>query len=87
MSENKPKNKPVKTIRLGAIEASIWENPGTDGRPNHSVTFKRSYKDGEDWKDSDSYWADHLPLLAKAADMAHTAILTELRRSGDAIDG
>ena len=81
MSENKPKNKPIKTIRVGAVEASIWENTGSDGRVNHSVTFKRSYKDGETWKDSDSYWSDHLPLLAKAADMAHTAILTELRTS------
>ena len=79
MSNDKAKTKPVKTIRLGAVEASIWENPGTEGRPNFSVTFKRSYKDGETWRDSDAYWQDHLPLLAKAADQAHTAILTELR--------
>jgi len=75
------KNKPVKTIRLGSIEASIWENEADDGRKTHSVTFKRSYKDGEEWKDSESYWTEHLPLLAKAADMAHTAILTDLRHS------
>lgn len=77
MSETE-KTRPVKSIRLGTIEASIWENDN-DGRKTHSVTFKRSYKDGEEWKNSDSYWAEHLLLLGKVADLAHTAILTELR--------
>ena len=72
------KTKPVKTIRMSGIEASIWENEN-DGRKTHSVTFKRSYKDGEEWKTSESYWAEHLLTLAKVADMAHTAILAELR--------
>jgi hypothetical protein len=73
------KNQPVKTIKLGAVEANIWENETDSGRKTHSVTFKRSYKDGEEWKTSDSYWTEHLPLLVKAADAAHTAILTELK--------
>ena len=77
-----PKPRPVTTIRLGPVEAAVWENPRPDGRPNHSVTFSRSYKDGEEWKNSASYFTEQLPLLAKAADMAHTAILTELRQRG-----
>lgn len=72
-------NKPVKSIKFGGIEASIWENENAEGRKTHSVTFKRSYKDGDEWKTSDSFWPDHLPLLVKAADAAHTAIFTELR--------
>ena len=40
----------------------------------------RSYKDGEEWKSSDSYWTEHLLLLSKVADLAHTTILTELRK-------
>jgi hypothetical protein len=79
MPNEQAKQKPAKTIRLGAVEASIWKNEGTNGRPNFSVTFRRSFKDGETWRDSDTYWSTHLPLLAKAADLAHTAILTELR--------
>ena len=73
------RNKPVKTIQFGAVEASIWENETDDGRKTYSVTFKRSYKDGDDWKNSESYWTEHLPLLAKAADAANTAIYTELK--------
>lgn len=71
-------NKPVKSIRLKNIEASIWENE-SNGRKTHSVTFRRSYRDGEEWKNSESFWPDHLLLLAKVADLAHTAILTELK--------
>jgi len=72
------KTEPIKTIRIGYIEASIWENEN-DGRKTHSVTFRGSYKDGEEWKNSDSYWTRDLLLLAKVADLAHTAIFTELR--------
>lgn len=61
-------NKPVKANRFGAIEASIWENASADGRISHSVTFSRSYKDGDEWKTSTSFRNEHLLLLAKAAD-------------------
>lgn len=71
-------NKPIKNIRFGAVEASIWQNE-TNGRKTHSVTFKRSYKDGETWKDSESFRKEHLPLLIKAADTAFTHIYTEIR--------
>ena len=43
MNEAK-KNKPVDRIRVGAIEASIWENPGKNGSWK-SVTLVRTYKD------------------------------------------
>lgn len=59
----------------------LWK-PVNLASSRKKLVFKRSYKDGEEWKDSDTYWSDHLPLLAKAADLAHTAILTELRKSG-----
>ena len=78
-NETNQSNKPVKSLRFGAIEASIWENESADGRPTHSVTFARSYKVGDDWKTSTSFRTEHLLLLAKAADQAHTAICTELQ--------
>ena len=87
MSEENRKQRPVTTIRLGAVEAAVWENERPDGSPNHSVTFSRSYKDGEEWKSSASYFTEQLPLLAKAADMAHTAILTELRKAAKSSGG
>jgi hypothetical protein len=66
-------NKPVHTIRLGAIKAAIWENiVGENTR--HSVSLCRLYKDGDQWKTAESFGRDDLLLLAKVADHAHTWI-------------
>jgi len=74
----KPANRPVHTVRYGAIRAAIWRNivdNGNASRPMYSVTFSRSYKDGQDnWKDSPSFGVDDLLLVSKAADDAHTWI-------------
>lgn len=70
--------RPIQTIRYGAVRAAIWRNvvdSGNASRPMYNVTFTRSYKDGDNnWKDSASFGADDLLLLAKAADEAHTWI-------------
>jgi hypothetical protein len=74
----KAANRPIHTIRYGAIRAAIWRNMVDNGNasgPLYCVTFSRSYKDGENnWKDSTSFGMDDLLLLAKAADEAHTWI-------------
>jgi hypothetical protein len=83
---DKPVNRPVQTIRYGSVRAAIWRNimdNGDASRPIYCVTFSRSYKDVEsNWKESGSFGADDLLLLAKAADEAHTWITK--RRSADA---
>ncbi len=66
-------NKPVHEIRMGRIKAAIWENVTQNG-PRHNVTLARIYKDGNQWKMSDSFGRDDLPLLIKVADLAHTWI-------------
>lgn len=79
------KKAPVKTLRMGALKAAIWAN-STDKGTFHSVTFSRSYKVGEDWKESDSYGADDLLALAKLADLAHTQIF-KLREEAKKSEG
>lgn len=85
----KTMNRPVQTIRYGSVRAAIWPNivdNGNASRPLYCVTFSRSYKDGENnWKESASFGADDLLLLAKAADEAHTWIARQ--RSADATAG
>ena len=66
-------NKPVKEIRLGRIKAAIWENETANGS-RHNVKVVRLYKDGEEWKDSDSFGRDDLLLVGKVLDLAHTWI-------------
>ena len=68
--------KPVQEIRFGKIKVAIWENQ-VDNGVRHNVTVSRLYKDGEEWKTSDSFGRDDLPLLAKAVDLAHTWIYTK----------
>ena len=70
--------KPVSEVRIGRVKAAIWPN-GTDGRTRHNVTFSRLYKDGEEWKSTQSFSRNDLLLLAKVADQAHSRIF-ELRQ-------
>lgn len=72
------KTKPVHEIRLGAIKAAIWANETQNG-VRHNVTLSRLYKDEEEWKSSDSFGRDDLPVVAKVADMAHTWIHQEAK--------
>jgi hypothetical protein len=58
---------------LGRIKAAIWENDTQNGA-RHNVTVTRIYKDGDQWKDSNSFGRDDLPLVGKVVDLAHTWI-------------
>jgi hypothetical protein len=68
--------KPAEKFRDGAIEVAVWRNESDNG-PWFNVTHRRSYKQGDEWKDSDSYGQDDLLSLAKLLDLAHTWILTQ----------
>lgn len=70
------KNKPVHEVRLGVVKAAIWANETKHGI-RHSVTLQRLYKDGDDWKTTESFGRDELPLVSKVADLAHTWIYRE----------
>ena len=65
--------KPISEVRIGRVKAAIWPN-GTDGRTRHNVTFSRLYKDGDEWKRTQSFSRNDLLLLAKVADQAHSRI-------------
>ena len=73
-------NKPVHEVRLGRIKAAVWENNTANG-VRHNATILRIYKDGDQWKTSDSFGRDDLPLVTKVADLAHTWIYQEGQHS------
>jgi hypothetical protein len=65
---------PVAKLRLGLINASIWERATENGK-FHSVTFERRYRDGNgEWHSTHSYDTSDLLSLAKLTDQAHTEI-------------
>jgi hypothetical protein len=66
--------KPAHKLRNGALSVTIWRNEGGDKGPWYSATPSRSYKQGEEWKESDSFGSDDLLPLAKLIDQAHTWI-------------
>ena len=68
------KDTPAHEIRMGRIKATIWGNETDSGGFRHNVQLRRLYKDEEEWKQSDSFGRDDLPVVAKVADMAHTWI-------------
>lgn len=72
------KAKPVHEVRLGSVKAAIWQNETSSGK-RYSVTVSRLYKDGDEWKRSDSFGRDDLPLLAKVVDQAHSWIFENAR--------
>ncbi len=59
-----PKQKPIHEVRLGSVKAAIWENQ-TDNGTRFNVTVSRIYKDGEEWKSTESFGRDDLLLLGK----------------------
>ena len=65
--------KPVAEVRVGAIKAAIWKNEAGNST-RHNVTFQRLYKDGDQWKTTQSFGRDELLTLAKVADLAHSRI-------------
>jgi hypothetical protein len=67
------KNKPISEIRIGTVKAAIWQNK-TGDIVRHNVTFTRIYKDGEEWKNTDSFGRDDLPKLILAAQKAYEGL-------------
>lgn len=67
---------PVHEFRFGLIKASIWLSSTKAGH-RYSVTFTRLFRNGDRWSESSSYGRDDLPLVAKAADLAHTWIFDQ----------
>ena len=67
------KQKPIHEVRIGAIKAAIWKNE-TEAGVRHNVTFSRLYRDGEQWRSTESFGRDDLLLVAKVADRAHSWI-------------
>ncbi len=58
------------------IKAAIWKNE-TESGIRFNVTTSRLYRDGEEWKSTDSFGRDDLLLLQKVLDRAHTWIFDQ----------
>ena len=70
--------KPIHEIRFGLIRARIFLNQTRSG-PRHNTHIVRLYRDGDVWRESTIYGREDLPLVCKAADLAHTWIFEHIQ--------
>jgi hypothetical protein len=77
-------NKPAHEIRLNGVQASIWKNDTAQGA-RYNTTFKRYYKDGEEWKSSDAFGRDDLLTLGFVAAEALRWIMAQKEASPPAV--
>ncbi len=67
---------PADRVNLGVVQAAIWRNVDPEGRARYNATVEKRFKNGEgEWRSTDSFNRDELPIASKALDMAHTRIL------------
>ena len=62
-------DRPAQELRLGRIKATIWANDSDKGTW-FNVRVARLYKDAEEWKESDSFSRDDLPLVQEVVHQA-----------------
>lgn len=77
VSVSNAKKNPVFKIVSGRVNIAVWSNPTTKGEI-FSVTAIRSYKSGNDWKESHSFGVVELPGLVKALEEAYAFIRNRL---------
>jgi len=69
--------KPEKKFSCGPVSASIWAKTKTvEGETVkfYSVTITKAYKEGEDWKYTNSFNIEDLPKVALVANEAYKYI-------------
>ena len=61
--------KPTHEIRVGGVKATIWLNDGK-GKTRYTVSTSRSFKAGDEWKQTSSFHKSDLPKLIEALSQA-----------------
>lgn len=62
-------NEPAAKFRLGFVTATVWKND-----KHHNVVLSKSYKDGDDYKDTDQLGAGDLMNAVRVLQRAESFI-------------
>jgi hypothetical protein len=76
-------SQPAHKFRDGALQVTIWRNYGENGNW-YTVMPSRSYKKGDDWKETDSLRFDDLLAMAKLLSEAHSWVINAKRSDAKA---
>ena len=78
---------PIKKFRAVQVSCALWENEATINGKSVTMlraTVERRYKDKNgDWKSSQSFGRNEIPLVKWCLDQAFTAIIQEGTTSND----
>lgn len=66
-------DKPVRRFRIGLVQAAVWKNDGVNNA-FYTVTLQRSFKDGDEYKNTDNLGAADLLNAAKVLTRAEAWI-------------
>jgi hypothetical protein len=68
---------PEKTFRMGLVSASVFVNEFETGdgkrktkRTRRNVVLQRSYKDGDEWKQTNSFGLSDMPAVIRVLQLA-----------------
>ena len=73
MAENEPAHK----FRLGRISTVIWRNKSDQGNEWYRVNITRSWKQGDEWRETTGYDLEDLGSVSLAATLAAAWILKQ----------
>jgi hypothetical protein len=76
-------SQPAHKFRDGVLQVTIWRNSGEKGNW-YSVIPSRSYKKGDDWKETESLGFDDLLSMSKLLSEAHSWIINAKRADAKA---
>jgi hypothetical protein len=75
-------NLPVFTCRHRALKAAVWRNE-TENGVMFNTTVSRSYRDGEQWRESSSFGYDDVLIVAELLRACHGFISQEMSRQSE----
>ena len=65
---------PEQRFNIGAVKATIWKNTSRAGEEFRTVRLSRSYKKGDEWKESDSLGFRDIDKAIKVLEQAREHI-------------
>lgn len=66
---------PKAKFNVGQIQVAVWENQSGEGRSRHSIRLTKRYKDGNEWKSTNSLGINDLPKAMLALNKAYEFVL------------
>lgn len=84
--EKKEVKQPEAKFRAGAVSATVWENViEKEGKKFtvYNTSVVKNYKDGEEWKTTNSFQKQDLPNLRLVSDKAYDFIVSRDQTKGE----